>query len=118
MAAETVEARKIVFEDIVDDSDDETFSEKLQSMASEAGDRYADITKAVSEALLGPTSTQTVHVTKLAADKYSSALAAASAALYGTEKGTGESVTSLIASRYSDAVAAYVKYSRELRLIG
>jgi hypothetical protein len=104
--AEHVEARQIVFEDIVDDSDDTSFSEKLQSMASEAGDRYSDITKAVSEALLGPTSTQTIHVTKLAADKYSSALSAASVALYGTEQGTGESVSSVIASRYSDAVAA------------
>jgi hypothetical protein len=104
--AEHVEARQIVFEDIVDGSDDTSFSEKLQSMASEAGDRYSDITKAVSEALLGPTSTQTIHVTKLAADKYSSALSAASVALYGTEQGTGESVSSVIASRYSDAVAA------------
>ena len=105
MAAE-VPTRQIIFEDIVDDSDDTSFSEKLQSMTSEAGDRYSAMTKAVSEALLGPTSTQTVHVTKLAAEKYSSALSAASVALYGTEKGTGESVSSVVASRYSDAVAA------------
>lgn len=104
--AQHVEARQIVFEDVVDDSDDVSFSEKIESLASEAGDRYSDITKAVSEALLGPTSTQTVHVTKLAAEKYSSALSAASVALYGTEQGTGESVSSVVASRYSDAVAA------------
>lgn len=104
--AEQVPTRHIVFEDVVEDSNDTSFSEKLQSMANEAGDRYSDMTKAVSEALLGPTSTQTVHVTKLAAEKYSSALSAASVALYGTEKGTGESVSSVVASRYSDAVAA------------
>jgi DNA anti-recombination protein RmuC len=104
--AEQVPTRHIIFEDVVEDSDDTSFSEKLQSMANEAGERYSDMTKAVSEALLGPTSTQTVHVTKLAAEKYSSALSAASVALYGTEKGTGESVSSVVASRYSDAVAA------------
>jgi len=104
--AQHVEARQIIFEDVVDDSDDTSFSEKLQSMASEAGDRYSDMTKAVSEALLGPTSTQIIHVTKLAAAKYSSALSAASVALYGTEQGTGESVSSVIASRYSNAVVA------------
>lgn len=104
--AEEIPARQIILDDVVDDSDDTSFSEKLQSMASEAGDRYSDMTKAVSEALLGPTSTQTVHVTKLAAEKYSSALSAASVALYGTEQGVGESVSSVVASRYSDAVAA------------
>jgi hypothetical protein len=104
--AEQVPTRQIILEDVVDDSGDSSFSEKLQSMASEAGDRYSDITKAVNEALIGPTSMQTVRITKLAAEKYSSALSAASVALYGTEKGTGESVSSVVASRYSDAVAA------------
>lgn len=101
--AQFVEARQIVYEDIVDDSDDETFSEKLASMAREAGDRYSDITKAVSEAFLKPTSTGGPTVTKLAMEKYSSAISAASVALYGTEQGTGESVAS---SRYFDAVSA------------
>jgi hypothetical protein len=104
--AQHVQARQIIFDDIVDDSDDETFSEKLQSMASQAGDRYSDITKAVSEALLKATSSEEFPMTKLAAQKYSSALSAASVALYGTEQGTGESVSSVISSRYADAVAA------------
>ena len=104
--AQHVEARHIIFDDIVDDSDDETFSEKLQSLASQAGDRYSDITKAVSEALLKPTSSEEFPMTKLAAEKYSSALSAASVALYGSEQGTGESVSSVISSRYADAVAA------------
>lgn len=104
--AQHVEARKIIFDDVVDDSEDATFSEKIQSMASEAGDRYADITKAVSEALIKPTSTTNTPITKLAGDKYASALSAASVALYGTEQGTGESISSVVASRYDEAVAA------------
>jgi hypothetical protein len=104
--AQHVEAREIVFEDVVDDSDEDTFSEKVQSMASEAGDKYADITRAVSEALLKPSTTAGYQVTELAAQKYSSALAAASTALYGAEKGTGEVVASAAASRYADAVSA------------
>jgi hypothetical protein len=107
--AQFVEAKQIVFDDVVEDStDDDSFSEKIQSMASEAGDRFADITNAVSEALLKPTSTTgTIEtVTVLAAEKYSSALSAASVALYGTEQGTGESVASMVTSRYADAVSA------------
>ncbi|ESZ92239.1 hypothetical protein SBOR_7365 [Sclerotinia borealis F-4128] len=103
-----VEARQIIFDDVIDDSDEETYSEKLQSMASVAGDQFSDMTRAVSEALLKPTSTQgsVESVTKLAAEQYSSALAAASAVLYGTEPGTGESIASIATSRYADAVAA------------
>ena len=107
--AQFVEAKQIVYEDIIDDPpDDDSYSEKIQSMASEAGDRFADITRAVSEALLKPTSTQgTVEsATSLAAKQYSSALAAASSALFGAEQGTGESMASVVSSRYSDAVSA------------
>ena len=106
--AQFVEAKQIVFEDIIEDSDEDYYSEKIQSMASEAGDRFAEITKAVSEALLQPTSTQgTVEsVTSLAAEHYSSALAAASSAIYGSQQGTGERVASVVSSRYSDAVSA------------
>lgn len=104
--AQSVKERKIILDDVIDDSDDDTFSEQLASLASQAGDRYSDITKAVSEALLKPTSTDKYPITKIAATQYSSALAAASVALYGTAQGTAESVSSLVASRYSDAVAA------------
>lgn len=96
-----VEAREIIFDDVIDDSDEETYSEKIQSMASVAGDRFSDMTRAVSEALLKPSSTK-----KLGAEQYSSALAAASSVLYGTEQGIGESVASVATSRYSDAVSA------------
>ncbi|KAH7412995.1 hypothetical protein BKA64DRAFT_740737 [Cadophora sp. MPI-SDFR-AT-0126] len=104
--AQHVEARKIIFDDIVDDSDDASYSEKIQSMASKAGDRYADITNAVSEALKKSTSIESSPMTKLAAEKYSSALSAASVALYGSELGTGESISSVVASKYDEAVAA------------
>ncbi|CAL3970748.1 unnamed protein product [Diplocarpon coronariae] len=101
-----VEARRIIFDDIVDHSYDATFSEKIQNLAGEAGDRFGDITKAVSEALIKPTSAPGTPITKVAAEKYASALSAASVALYGTEQGTGEIITSVVASRYDEAIAA------------
>ncbi|RAL58469.1 hypothetical protein DID88_005173 [Monilinia fructigena] len=103
-----VEARQIIFDDIIDDSDEGTYSEKIQSMASVAGDELSDMTRAVSEALLKPTSTQgsVASVTKLAAEQYSSALAAASSVLYGTKQGTGERIANAATSRYAEAVAA------------
>ncbi|KAK0121967.1 hypothetical protein ONS95_010238 [Cadophora gregata] len=97
--AQHVEARKIIFDDVVDDSDDASYSEKIQNMASEAGDRYAEITNAVSEAF-----GQNPPVTN--AEKYSSALSAASVALYGTELGARESISSVVASKYDEAVSA------------
>lgn len=108
--AQFVEAKKIVFEDVIEDNDDDSYSEKIQSMASIAGDRFADITNAVSEALGEPTKTGhggTVEtVTVLAVEKYQSALSAASVALYGSEQGTGESIASVVSSRYSNAISA------------
>jgi hypothetical protein len=102
--AQFVEAKSIVLDDVAEDRED-AFSEKVQSLASEAGDRFADVTRAVSEALHRPTSTGGA-VTDLAADRYSSAIHAASVALYGTEQGAAESVASVVTSRYSDAVEA------------
>lgn len=106
--AQFVEARQIIYDDIIDDDTEDNFSHKIQSMASEAGDRFSDVTNAVSEALLGTTTTQgsVESVTSLAAEQYSSAIAAASKALYGTPLGTGESIASVASSRYSEAVSA------------
>ncbi|KAI9640138.1 hypothetical protein NHQ30_011540 [Ciborinia camelliae] len=103
-----VEKRHIIFDDIIDDSDEETYSEKIQSMASAAGDQLSGMTRAVKEALMKPTSTQgsVQSITKLAAEQYVSALIAASSVLYGAEQGTGESIASAATSRYADAVAA------------
>ena len=108
--AQFVQAKHIVFEDVIEERDEDSYSEKIQSMASEAGDRFADITKAVSDALVKPTKTgiegNIETVTVLAAEQYSKALSAASVALYGTEQGTGESLSSVASSRYADAISA------------
>ena len=104
--AQEVGEQKPILDDIVDE--DARYSEKLQNIVEQAGDKYADITKAVSEAMLQPTSTQgsVESITSLAGDQYNSALAAASRALYGTEQGAGESVASVASGRYAEAVAA------------
>ena len=106
--AQEVKEQKPILDDIVSDDDELSYSEKMQSMISQAGDKYADVTRAVSEALLQPTSTQgsVESITSIASDRYSSAFAATSSALYGTQKGTGKSVASAISSKYADAVAA------------
>jgi vacuolar-type H+-ATPase subunit H len=108
MAAK-VEAKQIVLDH--EFVDDDTVSEKMQSMISAAGDRAADLTNAVSEALqLKPTETQGTmeSVTSLAGAQYEKALSAASSALYGTTQGVVESLSSGAAEKYAQAVTAYV----------
>ncbi|KAF1957745.1 hypothetical protein CC80DRAFT_559720 [Byssothecium circinans] len=103
------EAKQIVFDDVIDDDDEaDTYSQKAQSLFSEAGDRAADLTRAVSEALLGSKKTQgsAESVTSLASDQYFKALAAASTALYGTEQKPVESATSIASERFAQAVTA------------
>ena len=104
--AQAVSEQKPILDDVVDE--DETYSEKMQSLLEQAEDKYADVTKAVSEALLKATSTQgTVEsVTSVADEQYSKALAAASSALFGTPQGTVESLTSAASEKYAEAVAA------------
>ena len=106
--AQEVGEQKPIFDDVLDNDDDLTFSEKIQSMVEQAGSKYSDVTKAVSEAMLKPSSTQgTVEsITAAAEGRYSQALEAASRALYGTTQGTGESMTSMVSEKYSEAVAA------------
>lgn len=106
--AQKVSAREPVFDDIIDEDEGATFSEKMQSVVNNAGDRYADVTKAVSEALLGPSPTQGTmeSISSVASEQYSSALAAASSVLYGTTQGIAESITSIAPERYSQAVSA------------
>lgn len=106
--AQKVGERKPILDDIISDDDNMAYSEKIQSMVNQAGDKYADVTRAVSEALLKATSTQgTVEsVTSVANEQYSSAIAAASSVLYGTQQGTGESVTSMASEKYASAVSA------------
>lgn len=108
--AQKVEAKQIIYDDIIDDSDDMSYSEKIKSAVSEAGDRAAQLTKAISEALLNPTSTQGTaeSVTSLASEQYERALSAASSVLYGTEQGTVESMASVASDKYAQAVTASV----------
>ena len=110
--AQKVGDQKPILDDLVDD--DVTYSEKIQSIIEQAGEKYSDITDAVNEALGRATVTQgTVEsVTSLANEQYSSALAAASNILYGTEQGRIESMTSVASDRYAEAVAAYVERSQ------
>jgi hypothetical protein len=107
MAQVIVEARDIIFDD--DDVDEsETYSQKLQEMVGNAGERAADLSRAVSEALLGPSKTQgTVEsATSLANEQYKSATAAASKVLYGTEQQPIESMASVASEKFAEAVTA------------
>ena len=106
--AQKVSERKPILNDIISDNNDSTYSETIQKIVDQAGDKYADITNAVSEALMKATSTQgTVESASSVADEqYSKALAAASIVLYGTQQGTAESVTSAASEKYAQAVSA------------
>jgi hypothetical protein len=107
MAQVLVEAREPVFDQPLDD-DEETYSEKVNSMVAEAGGRAAELTRAISEAMLGATRTQgTVEsATSLASAEYAKALAAASSVLYGTEQQSIESATSVASAKFAQAVTA------------
>jgi hypothetical protein len=104
--AQKVGSKGPILDDMIDDNEDLTYSEKVQSLVNEAGDRCADVTKAVSEALFGTTQGTMESITSLASEQYSSALAAASSVLYGSTPGPGESIASIASAKYSDAVAA------------
>ena len=104
--AQKVSSTGPIMDDIIDDDTAGTYSEKLQSIVNEAGDRYTDVTKAVSEALYGTTQGTVESMSSVAADQYSSALAAASSALYGTTPGVAESIATGASDRYSQAVSA------------
>ena len=106
MAQAVVGDGQPILDDIIDES--AGYSEKLQSILSGVGDQATDLTKAVSEAMLGATATQgTVEsVTSLASEQYAKALSAASSAFYGPEKGTVDELSSAASDRYSQAVSA------------
>ena len=106
--AQKVGEQKPILDDVFSDDDDATYSEKMQSMVNQAGDKFADVTQAVSEALLKARTTQGTaeSVSSMADEQYSKALAAASSVLYGTETGAVESATSVAAGKYAKAVEA------------
>lgn len=85
----------------------DTYSEKIQSLAGEAGELVADVTKAMSEALLQKTTQGNVEsATSVAAEQYSSVLSAASSAIHGEEKGAGENMASAVSEKYAEASSA------------
>lgn len=102
------EAREIVFDDVIEDDEDATYSEKIQSLVADAGDRASDLSRAVSQALLRPTKTQGTaeSVTSLASEQYAKAIAAASSVLYGTQQPPLDSATSLASDKFASAVTA------------
>lgn len=115
--AQSVDTKKVVYiDDIIEDDDgDITYSERLQSAFSAAGDKATDLTRAISEAIRKPSSTQIIQgavesMTSLASEQYERALLAASSVLYGTEQvteqGTMESMSSVASDKYAQAVTA------------
>lgn len=105
MAQVLVEAREPIMDDVVDGA--ESFSESIQSMASVAGDKASELTKAVEDAMKAATKTQgTVEiVTSLASEQYESAMAAASSVLFGSQN-AAEMGTSVAREQYLSAVTA------------
>ena len=104
--AQDVGQQKPILDDVFSDDDDTTYSEKIQSMVNQAGDKFADVTKAVREALAKNTQGTVESASSVADEQYSKALAAASSVLYGTETGAVESATSVAAGKYAQAVEA------------
>lgn len=107
-AAEIPPAHLPMPNDMPDDDGEEHFTDHLQSVIGKAGDNYAEVTRAVSEALLGPSSTPAFggNAASLASGQYTRALSAASTALYGTPLSPGETVSSVASKQYNHAVAA------------
>jgi hypothetical protein len=102
-----VEGKQIILEGEIDE---DTWAEQISSMYDSAGEKAAELSRAISEALLKPTSTQgsVESMTSLASEQYAKALSAASSALYGTPQPFTESLSSAASDKYSQAVTAYV----------
>ncbi|KIX03708.1 uncharacterized protein Z518_07261 [Rhinocladiella mackenziei CBS 650.93] len=104
--AQEVKGSTPILDDVFDSNEALTFSEKVQHVVNEAGDRYADVTRAVSEAMSGTSQGSMESITSVASEQYASALAAASSVLYGTPQGTAEGIASVASEKYEKAVAA------------
>lgn len=109
-AAQTVSVRKIEIEEVIEDDDTPSYSDKIQSLAHEAGDGLHHMTEAVREALLRSPSSQasaaSESATPVAGARYSSALSAASSILYGTESKTTDGFASVASEKYAQAIDA------------
>lgn len=106
MAQVLVEAREpIMEEDIIDAA--KRSSSRIQSMASVAGDKASELTKAVQDAIKSATQTQGAveSATSVASEQYESAIAAASSVLFGTQN-MADKATSAAEEQYQAAVTA------------
>ncbi|KAF2758883.1 hypothetical protein EJ05DRAFT_499316 [Pseudovirgaria hyperparasitica] len=106
-AAQKVSARTPILDDLFDD-EDESYSDKIHRLVSDAGYRASDITKAINEVLGGATMTQgsVESATSIAREQYEKAFSAVSSALYGAPQGPGESLSSIASENYAAAVTA------------
>lgn len=105
MAQAVPEVREIVFDDEIEEGD--TYSDKVQSIMSKAGDHASYLTQAVQDAIK-PTTTQgkVQAASSLANDQYLSAVEAASSMFFGEEETMPESMARVASERYTQAVQA------------
>ncbi|RMZ75783.1 hypothetical protein DV738_g5301, partial [Chaetothyriales sp. CBS 135597] len=101
--AQEVKGSGPILDDHFDDNSDATLSENIQSLIQDTGDRYAEVTRAASEALFGAQQNTGESVTSILADKYSSALAAASSVILD---GSHDGHQTVDATQYDKAVTA------------
>ena len=106
--AQEFEGRVPIFDAVINEEDDDSYSAKLQDIAGKASKNYADVTQAVLDAMFKATATQgTVQsVTSVANAQFAGALAAASSAIYGPEPSVTDQVSDAVQDRYAAAVAA------------
>lgn len=105
VAAQIVTNQVPVFDD---DEDETSFADHIKSLASEAGERYAEATRAVGEALFAQPSAPSYgeQAASMASEQYSRALEAASSVLYGTTPSAGEQIATAASEKYEQAVSA------------
>ncbi|KAK5050643.1 hypothetical protein LTR84_003925 [Exophiala bonariae] len=103
--AQEVKGSHPILDDVFD-NDGPTFSDQLQQVVNDAGDSYAEVTRAVSEAIYGTQQGTIESATSVASEQYSRALEAASSALYRSTQGTGESIIGAASDAYEKAVDA------------
>ncbi|KEF52083.1 uncharacterized protein A1O9_11709 [Exophiala aquamarina CBS 119918] len=104
--AQEVKGSNAILDDVFDNDEGGTFSEQLQQVVNEAGDSYAEVTRAVSEALYGTKQGTVQSMTSVASEQYASALSAASSVLYGAPRSPGESIVDGASHTYEQAVQA------------
>lgn len=104
VAAQVVTKQVPVF----DDEDETSFADHIKSLASEAGERYAEATRAVGDAFFAQPSAPSYgdQAASMASEQYSRALEAASSVLYGTTPSAGEQIATAASEKYEQAVSA------------